>query len=124
MAEVVLQRLDLPFAWGTNDCAVFAADVVRAVTGEDPLAALRGQWVDLSSAARAIAAAGGLEAGLESMGFERLEPLYAQRGDVVVYRGEAGDLSLAICAGDSLLSPGEAGLQRLSIARGVSAWAK
>lgn len=34
-------RRSVPFAWGSNDCRLFAADAVQAMTGVDHAAELR-----------------------------------------------------------------------------------
>lgn len=52
------------FRWGSRDCATLAADHVRALTGSDPMADLRGLYADARSAARLIAAEGGLVAAV------------------------------------------------------------
>lgn len=36
--------LETPFAYGRSDCCTFACDVVREVTGVDPMADLRGRY--------------------------------------------------------------------------------
>ena len=55
---LVCSRLHAPFAWGVNDCALFAADAVLAVTGHDLAAGLRG--LGARAALRQIQRAGGL----------------------------------------------------------------
>ena len=47
----IKERQTLPFAWGTNDCAVFAADCVQALTGVDvALPELRAHTSELQAA--------------------------------------------------------------------------
>lgn len=43
-----------PFAWGSHDCALFAADCVRVQTGIDPAADFRGRYDDARGAALAL----------------------------------------------------------------------
>jgi len=38
------ERTKQPFAWGTNDCALFAADAVLANTGTDIASDFRGKY--------------------------------------------------------------------------------
>ncbi len=52
-------RIEQPFAWGANDCALFAADCVKAITGIDPAPELRGHR-SARQAMRAVRAQGGL----------------------------------------------------------------
>lgn len=88
-----------PFSWGDHDCATWAADVRRALTGDDAAAAWRGRyrtargasvvmaslgWATLVDAATAI-----LGAPLNSVGL-------AGRGDIVT-DGESG--ALGVCLG-------------------------
>ncbi|OOH86251.1 DUF6950 family protein [Comamonas kerstersii] len=121
LGDLVAQRLSQPFVWGVNDCVLFAADCVHAVTGVDPVPDLRGQWSDPGSAARAIVRAGGLEAAVQSRGFQQVAALFAQRGDVVLHRREGVD-ALAVCVGASLAAPSEAGLMFFGLEHGVVAW--
>lgn len=121
LGDVVAQRLAVPFAWGSNDCVLFAADCVFAMTGQDLVADWRGQWSDQSSAVRAIVRAGGLEAAVQGCGLEQIQPLFAQRGDVVLHR-QGGVDALAVCVGANLAAPGEAGLMFIGLEHGVQAW--
>lgn len=121
LGDFVAQRLSQPFAWGVNDCVLFAADAVQAVTGVDPLPDWRGQWDDMTSAMRAIVRAGGLEAAVQSRGLQQVPPLFAQRGDVVMHRRDGAD-ALAVCVGGSLAAPSEAGLLFFGLEHGVAAW--
>lgn len=121
LATLVSQRLCAPFAWGTNDCVLFAADCIHAMTGVDPVAEHRGQWHDQSSAVRAIVRMGGLEAASETMGWQSVPPLFAQRGDLVLHRRDGTD-ALAICLGEHLAGPSESGLLFFGLENGVKAW--
>ena len=38
------ERRGRPFAWGSNDCCLFAADWIRTATGYDPAAKVRGTY--------------------------------------------------------------------------------
>lgn len=121
LAAIVAERLCTPFQWGVNDCVLFAADCVCAMTGSDPVAAHRGQWHDQSTAVRAIVRMGGLEAASETMGWQSVPPLFAQRGDLVLHRRDGTD-ALAICLGDKLAGPSESGLLFFGLENGVKAW--
>ena len=48
------QRARRPFAWGVNDCALFAADGIRAITGVDIAADFRGKYSDEAGAMAAV----------------------------------------------------------------------
>lgn len=121
LSLLVTQRLAEPFAWGENDCVLFAADCIEAMTGIDTVAQLRGQWASQGEAVRAIARVGGLNAAVERMGFTKVPPLFAQRGDLVLHRRDGTD-ALAICLGDKLAGPSESGLLFFGLENGVKAW--
>jgi hypothetical protein len=107
----------LPFAWGTNDCATFAAGAVRAITGQDLLPRL--VWPTRRDAAHALRWLGGLR---EAVG-QRLPavPLaYAQRGDVLLVRGKW--LHLAVADAGCWWAPSGQGLHRGSLGDAVQAW--
>lgn len=122
LAALVQARLRAPFIWGAHDCVLFAADCIEAMTGGDPVADLRGQWDDRSSAVRAIARAGGLAGAIALRGFVPAPgPLFAQRGDLVLHHRDGAD-ALAICTGPSLAAPSDVGLLFLGLEHGVIAW--
>ncbi|HEY1723953.1 MAG TPA: hypothetical protein VGF89_00915 [Steroidobacteraceae bacterium] len=86
------QRLDaaievarsLPFAYGTHDCCLFAADVVLAVTGEDHAAQLRGTYTSEQDAQALLEQLGGLEAFVRSKLGEPIHVAMAGRGDIML----------------------------------------
>ena len=121
LASLIAQRIDQPFAWGINDCVLFAADCIEAMTGVDLASDLRGQWQDQRQALRVIAKQGSLAAAVDCIGFAHAPPLCAQRGDLVLHRRDGND-ALAICLGDKLTGPSESGLLFFGLENGVRAW--
>lgn len=91
-------RAGVPFAWGTNDCALFAADAVLAMTDVDLAADYRGQYSDANSAAATMAKVTGgttvedvlLHAAAEFALTEWPSVKFAQRGDLALLDGEEG----------------------------------
>ena len=77
---------DKPFEWGSHDCALFAADCVKAMTGVDPAEAYRGKYDTAHGAAQALRehGAGTLLKTLKAIFGEPISPHFAQRGDVVM----------------------------------------
>jgi hypothetical protein len=74
-----------PFAWGSLDCALFAADAVRAMTGQDLGASFRGQYTDADSADAAIRAAGfDTVADIAAAHFTEISRGEAVMGDIAV----------------------------------------
>ena len=49
LAAFVEARRAMPFRWGQNDCALFAADAVAAVTGVDLAERWRGLWARMQA---------------------------------------------------------------------------
>lgn len=121
LSKTVESHLYEPFAWGTNDCVMFAADCIEAMTGVALVFHLQCTWASQSEAIRAIAKVGGIGAAVERMGFAKVPPLFAQRGDLVLHRRDGTD-ALAICLGDKLAGPSESGLLFFGLENGVKAW--
>lgn len=88
LAALIAEAQRKPFRWGSHDCALLAADAVKALIGEDPAAGLRGAYTTEEEAAAILAPFGGLKglakAFCEGWEFESVSPLLAQRGDVVL----------------------------------------
>jgi len=79
------------FAWGSNDCVMFAADAVALMTDVDPAKASRGKYKTESGAKKHLVAKyGDLYKAWDSQ-LERLENIhFVQNGDVVVFDGALG----------------------------------
>ena len=113
-------RMSAPFAWGTHDCCLFAADAVLAQTGGDPAAEFRGMYVDARGALELLAELGGLTAVAGRAG-DPVPALCAQVGDIGLVEHESREL-LAVCAGPVWLVPAEQGLAALPIDAATAAW--
>jgi hypothetical protein len=119
---LVAEREVAPFRVGANDCAFFAADAVLAVTGVDPLAALRGRVDDAESARDAIGPRGMFAAMVRHLGRPLPTPALAQRGDVLLVTTPQARRFAAVCLGDRWAAPGRAGLLQGPIAQAERAW--
>ena len=95
-----------PFAWGSHDCVMGAADAILAMTGEDPAEAWRGTYATRVGAGRVLVEHGGLEQMVSKvLGSPLLGPRLAARGDIVlVDSGEEGP-ALAVVLGASAVAP-------------------
>jgi hypothetical protein len=103
---------DEPFRWGRHDCALFAADCIRAMTGFDPGEAFRGRYDTKTGAAEALREFGAgtlLRTVVSWLGKSKSIHL-AQRGDIVMN----ADLACGICVGPYSYfvgeGPGQVGL--------------
>ncbi len=119
LASCIKDRSKIPFAWGSQDCALFAADCVQAISGNDPALGLRGTYQDARGAARVM------KDGLRTIAAERLgeeiSPLLAQAGDVGLLPNE-GRECLAVWGGGAWHAPSENGLSAYPLEYAITAW--
>jgi hypothetical protein len=130
--KFLVQRTKTPFAWGTNDCALFAADGVRAITGVDIAADFRGKYTDEASALQAIKTVCGGSTIADAAAYcaakhgliEWAKPLFAKRGDLVVVRNGDGRViaGLVHLNGRHVVSVGERGLVWLPVTNIIRSW--
>jgi len=120
LASVIEERMVAPFAWGTHDCCLFAADCVQAMTGHDPAVDVRGAYADEKGAARVLKKMGGLEAIASTRCGKEVNPAAARIGDVVL--GTAGRECLGVCTGEMWHAPGEHGLLAMPMRDVLRAW--
>lgn len=107
LAAYIDERRQMPFAWGTNDCALFSADFVLRITGVDLAEGRRGYRTE-RIARRHVLKAGGMRGLADGL---RERPLaFSQRGDIVLVDIE-GRESFGLCIGSGTWAgPGAAGL--------------
>lgn len=106
LAAFVEGRRFTPFVWGGNDCCLFAADAVLAITGTDLALDHRGRYADARGALEIVGAPGGL-AGLVDL--PGRDPGLARRGDVVLAEMQGREV-LGVCVGADYAAPGADGL--------------
>jgi hypothetical protein len=112
-----------PFAWGRQDCCLFACDGILAQTGLDPAAGMfRGQYRDPLGAARLVKKHGGVEAiavqVCARLGYGPVPVAMAQRGDVVLMSAKNAGVAglfgrqpvLGVCIGAEAAFTGTDGL--------------
>lgn len=129
--EFLLARADVPFAWGANDCSIFTADGVLAITGTDIASDFRGKYESEETAialVKKVTGGADVEAAAawcaEKVGMqERLHPMMAQRGEMVlVQSGDRVIAGLVHLSGRHVVTVAEAGLVRLPITAVKRAW--
>lgn len=118
--------MQAPFAWGVLDCCLMPANCVLEMTGEDFAADFRSKYDDAAGAFRALRqfAGSGILATMDVLtarhGWERVEPLRAQRGDIVMLPwqicdgDERFDGGLGMCIGTLSLYMQDVGLRAIS----------
>ena len=107
-----------PFAYGAHDCALFAADAVRAMTGTDLAAEFRGRYATLKEG---LKLAGTSHMQILRQHFEQGPTAFAQVGDIAVI-GEVGFPALGLFEGEHILVLREDGLGRMARAAATQAW--
>lgn len=131
-------RKGQPFAWGKNDCCLFAADAVQAITGVDIAADFRGKYSNHVDALTLVwkltgksdnhgttEAANAAEYCAAKHGLTEYEhPKQAKRGDLVVV-SNADRLIAGVVHTDGrhIAGLGEAGLLYFPISTVQRAWA-
>ena len=111
---------DKPFAWGKCDCCLFAADVVKAMTGTDYASEFRGKYKTAKGAARALIKYG--HKTLSSTMNEKLPPVrFPKRGDVVMALVN-GDEALGICIGSMCVFKSPDGVVQMPVSDIDAAW--
>ena len=116
----IASRLNEPFAWGTNDCVMFAADAIVAMGGEDNAKHVRGTYSTAMEAERMLRDLGGLQLLARSAGTEK-PSLMATQGDIGLV-GDGGRQLLAVCIGTAWVAPGATGLSVIPFESALAAW--
>ncbi len=97
LAVLIDRKSEEPFRWGSNDCALFACDAIKAMTGTDPAEAFRGTYSDRAGSAEALRTHGAgtlLRTATAWLGSPK-HPVFAQRGDIVM----KDRTTLGVCVG-------------------------
>lgn len=85
---------DVPYRVGSHDCALFALDVVEAITGVDYGEPVRGRYSTEVGSYRTIKRIGGAglrEAVSAILSADPVDRPALRKGDVVLYQDERGD---------------------------------
>ena len=109
------------FGYGTNDCCLFAARCVDAITGSDWVSELGAHYWDKRSALSYISDIGGIGAGATARLGPPVSRLNARRGDVCLVEADTG-YSLSVCVGDRVIGPGIDGQYSRPLSDVICAW--
>jgi len=117
----IASRRRVPFVWGANDCALFAADCVHAITGQDPAPpGLRSHRTE-KQALRTLQRHGGLQ-GIATRALGQPIPAsQAGVGDVVLSKSGTRPM-LSICNGSTVFAPSAHGLVSLALDTSSICW--
>ena len=124
MSEALAAASNVPFAWGTHDCGIFACDVVKAITGVDLVSGVRGLYSDAAGSVRVLRAVYGTN-DLTTIATNLLgDPIpitLAKRGDMVLLDIPGGP-ALGICCGAEAAGAGPEGLTMIPMDHWLQAW--
>ena len=114
------EHQDRSFAWGVNDCCLFVARCIDAMTDSDLEAQILSRYSDVDSARAFV-----LEYGLLSVAVSHYlgEPVTRspQRGDAVLIHG-GEDYAVGICLGSQIAAMGPTGLRMLPLSEVIKVW--
>lgn len=121
LAAFIHARLMMPFAWGANDCVMFAGAAVHAETAWHPFATYQGQYSTPTGAYRILARGGGLAPMVSELLGPPIAPRLVRDGDVGLVL-DGGQELLALRIGVNWLAPTERGLGTLRGDHAVHGW--
>lgn len=123
LAAAMCNAAMAPFEWGVNDCCLFTADCVAAMTGHDPAARYRGAYRTYTGAARLIARAGGTAALVRKcLAATEIPAAQAGLGDVALVVQPNGEEVVAVHGGAGWHAPGIDGLLWMPAHWARTAW--
>lgn len=123
LREVIKFHENEPFEYGKNDCVLFAARCVDAMTGSNWLVFVRetAGCRDEATSKSFIESEGSIEDGITRRFGDPVLPLAARRGDLCLINTPWGP-GLGICIGTEVLAPGENGLVKTPLSSALKAW--
>jgi hypothetical protein len=102
LPDYIAAHLSMPFAWGVNDCVLFAVGWAEIASGKQYLPDTK--WTNEFEALRLVKELGGLEAAF-SENFTPIRPNFAHDGDLAICGGIA-----YLFSGAHIVSVGKDGL--------------
>ena len=114
LADYIAKKIDEPFKYGVNDCILFSIGWIEIKTGKKYLPVKL--WKTEKEAIKLTQKNGGLIEVFDKT-FKRIEPNYAQDGDLTVCDGVA-----SLFSGASIVSVSKTGLVNKSRLEAKNAW--
>lgn len=111
---------DVPHAYGSNDCGLFGASAVLAITGIDPAAHIRGTYSTEIGCAKMLLPYGGLFEFVDML-LPRDDLAMCRRGDLVGMNGERGPF-IAVAWGTMAVSVNDSGTVQIPMDQAVARW--
>lgn len=121
MWAIIEAHSSAQFEWGVNDCCLFTARVIDAMTDTDHELDLQAAYSDEATALAYIASHGGLQDAVSSHLGEPAEGR-ALRGDAVMVDGGEG-YAIGICTGSTVACLQQQGLIHLPRSEILARWA-
>ena len=133
LEKAISERAETRFSWGMHDCSMAAVHCINAMVGEDAAEFLRG-YKTLRGALSRIAKYKGIGGLAESVaqrhGWPEVKPMFAQRGDCVLIKGDIIDpetrvdevLGIVDLSGLHIIVADEIGWREFPLTAGIRAW--
>lgn len=122
LEEVITQHRKTPFAWGTFDCTRFTHICLLAIYGESPFDKYQQDQQTEEEAYEYLKSLRLASAwGLVGRHAKKIEPMFAQRGNIVGHTSGNGR-SLGVCLGGVFAAPSDDGLVFLPMSEAKKAW--
>lgn len=88
--DAIARHQHNPFIWGSNDCALFVANIYLELFGTDLAADVRGTYDTEYDGMRKIIKMGGWDGILSKRNFTKIDTNFVSRGDVVIAENAMG----------------------------------
>lgn len=113
--NLIVEKEQQPFKFGENDCTLFGADVVFALTGVDLAAEYRGKYRSLKGGMKLLKA-DGYTSNVDYLekNFVETSPAFANAGDLCLINTEEGE-AIAVIIGTVAAGIGPNGLIRFPL---------